>query len=128
MVVLVFKMQGKQPPNLRVVSQLNAVVERGTNLQGKRLESQKGGGGGAQEHYMGKCMRLGLQMSGEPVGEDREAPVLSISGVEILFPNFTTWERPVRKSRTQLHRAQSRTRVSSLMTSLEGTMVLNAEL
>ena len=73
-------------------------------------------------------MRLGLQMSGEPVGEDRDAPVLRIIGVEMLFPNLTTWERPVRKSRTQMHRAGSRTRVSSLMTSLEGTMVLKAEL
>ena len=36
--------------------------------------------------------------------------------------------RPVRKSRTQLHRVGSRPRVSSLMTSLEGTMVFNAEL
>ena len=33
-----------------------------------------------------------------------------------------------RKSGTQLHRAGLRPRVSSLMTSLEGTMVLNAEL
>ena len=56
------------------------------------------------------------------------APVLRISGVEMLFPTFTTWGWPVRKSRTQLHRAGSRTRVSSLMTILDGTMVLNAEL
>ena len=50
-----------------------------------------------------------------------EAPVLRISGVEML-PTLTTWGQPVRKSSTQLHR------VSSLMMSLEGTMVLNAEL
>ena len=56
------------------------------------------------------------------------APVLRISEVEVLFPTFTTWGWPIRKSRTQLHRAGSRPRVSSLMTSLEGTMVLNAEL
>ena len=31
--------------------------------------------------------------------------VLRSSVVEVLFPTFTTWERPVRKSRTQLHRA-----------------------
>ena len=35
---------------------------------------------------------------------------------------------PVRKSRTQLHIAGSRPRVSSLMIRLEDTMVLNAEL
>ena len=34
----------------------------------------------------------------------------------------------VRKSRTQLHRAGLRPRASSLMRSLKGTMVLNAEL
>ena len=36
--------------------------------------------------------------------------------------------RPVRKSRTQLHREGLRPRASSLMMSFEGTMVLNAEL
>jgi hypothetical protein len=56
------------------------------------------------------------------------APVLRISKVEVLFPTFTTWERPIRKSRTQLHRVGLRTNASSLMMSLEGTMVLNAEL
>ena len=34
----------------------------------------------------------------------------------------------VRKSRTQLHRAGLRPRASSLMMSLDGTMVVNAEL
>ena len=53
---------------------------------------------------------------------------LRISEVEVLFPTFTTWGRPVRKSRTQLHRAGFRPRAPSLMISLEGTMVLNAEL
>ena len=33
------------------------------------------------------------------------APVLRISEVEVLFPTFTTWGQPVRKSRTQLHKA-----------------------
>jgi hypothetical protein len=54
--------------------------------------------------------------------------VLRISEVEVFFPTFTTWGRLVRKSRTQLHRAGLRTRASSLMMSLEGTTVLNAEL
>ena len=40
---------------------------------------------------------------------------------EMLFPTFTTWGQPVKRSRTQLHQAGSRP-------SLEGTMVLNAEL
>ena len=56
------------------------------------------------------------------------APVLRISIVEVLFPTFTTWGWPVRKSRTQFHRAEFRPRALSLMISLEGTMVLNAEL
>jgi hypothetical protein len=46
--------------------------------------------------------------------------VLRISEVEMLFLTLTTWGWPVRKSRTQLHRAGSRPRVSSLMTSLAG--------
>ena len=56
------------------------------------------------------------------------APVLRVSEVEMLFSTFTTWGRPVRKSRTQLHRAGLRPRASSLMMSLEETMVFNAEL
>ena len=39
-------------------------------------------------------------LSTDPCG----APGLRISEVEVLFPPFTTWGRPVRKSRTQLHR------------------------
>ncbi|XP_071217763.1 E3 ubiquitin-protein ligase RNF138-like isoform X1 [Salvelinus alpinus] len=50
------------------------------------------------------------------------------SEVEMLFPTFTTWGQSVRKSRTQLHRTGLRRRSSILMMSLEGTMVLNAEL
>ena len=57
-----------------------------------------------------------------------EGPVLKISEVEMLFPTFTTWGWPVRKSRTQLHRVVFRPRALSLMMSLEGTMVLNVEL
>ena len=57
-----------------------------------------------------------------------EAPVLRISVAEVSFPTFTTWEWTVRKPRTQLHRAGFRPRTPSLMMSLEGTMVLNAEL
>ena len=53
------------------------------------------------------------------------APVLRISGA---FPTFTTWGRPVIKSRTQFYRAVSRPGVSSFMLSFEGTIVLNAEL
>ena len=30
--------------------------------------------------------------------------MMAISKVEVLFPTFTTWRGPVRKSRTQLHR------------------------
>ena len=56
------------------------------------------------------------------------ASMLRISGVEMLFPTFTTWGRPIRKSRIQLNRAGFRPRASSLIMSLEGTMVLNAEL
>ena len=54
--------------------------------------------------------------------------MLRISEVELLFPAFPTLGWPVRKSRTQLHREEFRPRASSLMMSLEGTMVLNAEL
>ena len=47
-------------------------------------------------------------------------------GDVVSYLHYLGW--PVRKSRTQLHRAGSRPWVSSLMMSLEGTMVLNAEL
>ena len=56
------------------------------------------------------------------------APVLRISKVEMMFPTITTWERSVRKPRTQMQRTGFRPRASSLMMSLEGTMLLNAEL
>jgi hypothetical protein len=73
----------------------------------------------ATQSLVNREYRRGL--STHPCG----APVLSVSEVEVLFLTFTTWERPVRKSRTQLHRAGLRPRASSLMMSLEGTMVLN---
>ena len=43
------------------------------------------------------------------------APVLRISEVEVLFPTFTTWGLPFKKSRTQLHRAGFRPRAQSLI-------------
>ena len=64
----------------------------------------------------------GVQESAE------NAPLWGPSGVAILFLTLAAWGRPVRKSRTQLHRAGSRPNVSSLVASLEGTMVLNVEL
>ena len=45
------------------------------------------------------------------------APLLRVSEVEV-FPTFTTWGRPVRNSRTQLHSAGFRPRAPSLMMSL----------
>ena len=68
--------------------------------------------------------KYGRGLSTHPCG----APVLMISEVEVLFPTFTTWGQPVRKSRTQLHRAGFRPRAPSLMMSLEGTMALKPEL
>jgi hypothetical protein len=41
--------------------------------------------------------------------------VVRISKVEMLFPTFTTWGQPIRKSRTQLHRAGFRPRDPGLM-------------
>ena len=76
----------------------------------------------APQSWVNRGYRRGL--STHPCG----APVLRISEVEVLFPTFTNWGRPVRKSRTLLHRAGFRPRASSLMMSLEGTLVLNAEL
>ena len=56
------------------------------------------------------------------------APVLRISVADVLLPAFTTWGRPVRKSRMQLQREVFSSRILSLVMSFEGTMVLNAEL
>ena len=58
----------------------------------------------ATQSWVNREYRRGLRT--HPCG----APVLRISGVEMLFPNLTTWGWPVRKSRTQLHRAGSRPR------------------
>ena len=55
-------------------------------------------------------------------------PVLRIREGEVLFSTFTTCGQPVRKSRTQLHRAGFRPWVLSLMMILEDTMVLKSEL
>ena len=66
---------------------------------------------------MNREYRRGL--STHPCG----APVLRISIVEVLFPTFTTWGWPIRKSRTQLHRAGLRPRALSLMMSLESTVL-----
>ena len=52
----------------------------------------------ATQSWVNREYRRGL--STHPCG----APVLRISEVEVLFPTFTTWGRPFRKSRTQLHR------------------------
>ena len=76
----------------------------------------------AMQSWVNREYRRGL--STHPCG----APVLRISEVEVLFPTFTTWGLPVRKSRTQLLRVGFRPRALSLMMSLEGTMVLNAYL
>jgi hypothetical protein len=46
----------------------------------------------------------------------------------VLLPNFTTWGQAIRKSRTQFNMEEFRTRALSLVMSLEGTMVLKAEL
>jgi hypothetical protein len=46
----------------------------------------------------------------------------------VLLPTITTWGRPVRKYTNQLQREVFSHRVLSLVMSLEGTMVLNAEL
>jgi hypothetical protein len=47
-------------------------------------------------------------------------PVLRISGVEMLLPTLTTWGRPVRKSRTHLHRAGSKTQGLELIDEFGG--------
>ena len=61
------------------------------------------------------------------VQEGTEHATLRVS-IVVLLPNLTTWGWPVRKSRTQLQMEVFSPRVLSLVMSLEGTMVLNAEL
>ena len=58
----------------------------------------------ATQSWVKREYRRGL--STHPCG----APVLRTSEVIVLFPTFTTWGRPVRKYRTQLHRAGFRSR------------------
>ena len=55
-------------------------------------------------------------------------PWLRISVADVLLPFFTTWGRPIRKSRIQLQREVFSPRVLNLVIHLEGTGVLNAEL
>ena len=71
----------------------------------------------ATQSWVNREYRRGL--STLPCG----APVLRISEVDVLFPTFTTWGWPIRKSRIQLHRAGFRSRAPILMMSLQGTMV-----
>ena len=53
---------------------------------------------------------------------------MRVSVADVLLPTLTTWWWPVRKSRIQLQREVFGPRVLSLVLSLEGTMVFNAEL
>ncbi len=69
-----------------------------------------------------------MRVQGVQERAENTDPVLRVSGEEILLPTLTTSHLPVRKSRIQLHREFFRPRARSLTTSLEGTMVLNAEL
>ena len=68
----------------------------------------------ATQSWVNREYRRGL--STHPCG----APVLRISEVEVLFPTFTTWRQPVRKSRTQLHRAEFQTQGTKLNDELGG--------
>ena len=56
------------------------------------------------------------------------AHVLIISVEEVLLPILPACGMPVRKSKIQLQRVVSRPRALSLVMSLNGTIVLNAEL
>ena len=53
--------------------------------------------------------------------------VLRMSKAEVFFPAFTTWEAR-QEVQDPVGQGRFRTRASSLVMSLEGTMVLNAEL
>ena len=55
-------------------------------------------------------------------------PELRFSMADVLWPTLTTCEQSVRKSRIQLQREMFSPTVLSIVMSLEGTMVLNAEL
>jgi hypothetical protein len=54
--------------------------------------------------------------------------VLRVRVVDVLLPTLTSWGRPVRKTNILLQRQVFSPRVLSLVMSLEGHMVLNAEL
>ena len=68
----------------------------------------------AMQSWVNRDYRRGL--STHPCG----APVLRISEVEVLFPTFTTWGRPVRKFRTQLHKGGVQTQGLKLDDELGG--------
>ena len=76
----------------------------------------------AMQSWVNRDYRRGL--STHPWG----APVLRISIADVLLPTFTTWVRPVRKSRIQMQREVFSPRILRVVMSFEGTMVLNAEL
>jgi hypothetical protein len=54
--------------------------------------------------------------------------MLRVSMADVLLLTLTTWRRHIRKSRIQLQKEVFTPRVPSLVMSLEGTMVLKAEL
>ena len=76
----------------------------------------------AAQSCMNKENRRGL--STQPWG----VPVLVMTVDEVRSPILTTCGLPVRKSKIHLHREALSPRSMSLETSLEGMMVLNAEL
>jgi hypothetical protein len=51
-----------------------------------------------------------------------------VSVAVLMLPTLTTWEQPIRMSGIQLQRYWFIPRVLRFVPSLEGTMVLNAEL
>ena len=51
---------------------------------------------------------------------------MTVSVAEVMLPTLTTWGQPVKNSRIQLQRGVFSPRVLSLVTSLEGRMVLKA--
>ena len=55
-------------------------------------------------------------------------PCVEVSMADVLLPTLTNWERPVRMSNMQLQREVFSSRVVSLVISLEGTVLLHAEL
>ena len=74
-----------------------------------------------------------VDVDGEVLGvqeRTKHAPLRGpcVSVADVLLPTLTTWGWPVRKSRIQLQREMFSPIALSLVMSLEGTMVLNAEL